>query len=66
MVVLPQTVYSDCSLLIGIGMFLWVHLIIEGLLSQTTLREVRETLENLPEGLDQALVTHPDPGVLEY
>lgn len=65
MVVSTQTAYSNCSLLMAIGMFLWVHLIIEGLLSQTTLREVQETLENLPEGLDQALVTHASPGVFK-
>lgn len=49
-------------------MFLWVHLVIEGLLSQTTLREVREALENLPEGLDQALVTCSGlgPGISNY
>lgn len=66
MVILTQAVYYNYLLLISIGMFLWVHLIIEGLLSQTTLqlKEVQETLKNLPEGLEQALVTRPNLRVL--
>lgn len=65
MVILTQAVYYNYLLLISIGMFLWVHLITEGLLSQTTLKEVQETLKNLPEGLEQALVTRPNPRVLD-
>lgn len=36
------------------GMFLWVRLVIKGLLSKVTIKQITETLNNLPKGLDQA------------
>ncbi|MCJ1426374.1 hypothetical protein MMC29_004277 [Sticta canariensis] len=36
------------------GMFLWVRLVIDNLRSQTTARELENSLEKLPEGLEEA------------
>jgi hypothetical protein len=39
------------------GMFLWVRLVISGLLAVSTIQEIEDTLGNLPIGLEQTL--HP-------
>lgn len=36
------------------GMFLWIWLMVEHLCKQSTIEEIEEALENLPEGLDAA------------
>lgn len=37
-----------------LGMFLWVRLVIDDLRSQTTASELENSLERLPEGLQEA------------
>ena len=44
--------------MLSAGMFLWVRLVIQCILQATTLEEVEEGVNNLPEGLDQAYTLH--------
>ena len=47
-----------------LGMFLWVRLVIDNLRSQTTARELENSLEKLPEGLEEAWVDKAVPSLL--
>lgn len=38
-------------------MFLWARLVIKGLLSSVTVKQIENTLENLPIGLEQTYVS---------
>ena len=51
----PLVVGANAYMLtIGQGMFLWVRLVIKGLLTKVNVNQMTKTLNNLPEGLDQA------------